>query len=562
MNPHEQSISYDGFSNITSRSTEQWGTHSDFARTYEQTTGRLQPLVGNTMTYDESGNILSAGTGANTFQNTVYDAAGRRSGFTERWQTTGSYSPIVSETLTTQSFDGDNQVVKNVTRLDRISDPASTGTPITTYFVNSSVLGKNISEVEFTNGSETKRRTNIWAGSAVIAEQRKIGGQDVIIYLHADPVTGSKVETSQSGQEAIYIGSNQVYEPLGQAIRRTPPFQEPPPPNPPPILNDSKSPEWQCTLFNMMGRSNDKMLPRHCSMVNEQDVWNTYYITPKNPGNPSALTNHASGGSGSGTSDEPSRGFSVVKKRCSDPSEDDCTFRGPNAWEEKFEHNDAANGIDDSPITGPSTSDNAQCYTFSQLIYENPDVRRFINRAWRRTVESAEAASRAGKRGVEHGGIVIFDNQGGRLNFSTFKPNQPTAGARFSIPDPIGQIEGFLKQMKSEGRSGNILLVIHTHPPDGPFQMPGPYLNDSDQAALFTWSEDAVTGDPRVSFDDDSSIGHSIFGSGPHFGLVVYGKGRYKVYAAGRDVKEDELRRKCTKLSRPVIIGQIAGTND
>lgn len=88
------------------------------------------------------------------------------------------------------------------------------------------------------------------------------------------------------------------------------------------------------------------MLPRHCSMVNEQDVWNTYYITYKNQGNPSALTNHASGGSGSGSSDEPSRGFSVVKKRCSDPSEDDCKFRGPNAWEETFEHNDAANGID------------------------------------------------------------------------------------------------------------------------------------------------------------------------------------------------------------------------
>ena len=63
-------------------------------------------------------------------------------GLQSKGQTTGSYSPIVSETLTTQTFDGDNQLIKNVTRLDRISDPASTGTPITTYFLNSSVLGK------------------------------------------------------------------------------------------------------------------------------------------------------------------------------------------------------------------------------------------------------------------------------------------------------------------------------------------------------------------------------------------------------------------------------------
>lgn len=112
----------------------------------------------------------------------------------------------------------------------------------------------------------------------------------MIIYLHADPVTGSKLEVSQTGQQSIYLGSDEVFEPLGQKIRTTPPFQEPPPPNPPPILNDSKSPEWQCTLYSMMGFTEAKELPANCSIAAaERSIWERSPISPKQKGNPSKI---------------------------------------------------------------------------------------------------------------------------------------------------------------------------------------------------------------------------------------------------------------------------------
>lgn len=293
VTPHVQDIQYDAFSNMTSRLTEQWGATAGFLRNYSATTGRLQAGSGETLTYDAAGNITYSGVSANLFQETAYDAAGRRTGFLERWATSGSYTPIVSETTTAQVFDGSGQLAKATKRTDRISSPAATGEPMTTYYVTSSVLGKPLTEIEYTGSMETRRKTRIVVGDAVIAEQRRLGTTDTMAYLHADPVTGSKETMAQSGERLPLIKEREEYEPLGQFVRYIPPpVTEDPPPNPPPVLNDAKLPEWQCQVANALGQQG-RELPSHCSKAVEQDL-SKGPVSSKEDGNPARAAHPSS----------------------------------------------------------------------------------------------------------------------------------------------------------------------------------------------------------------------------------------------------------------------------
>ncbi|MFN6962418.1 MAG: hypothetical protein ACK4S4_01500 [Pyrinomonadaceae bacterium] len=286
MNPHAQSIQYDAFSNLKARDTEQWGSNAGFIRDYDAASGRLLAAgTGETLTYDASGNIVYSGVSTNLFQATVFDAAGSRTAHTERWSTAGSFTPIVSETVTSQAFDGDGRLVIGTRRTDRISSPASTGELVSTYYINSSVLAKPVTEIEYTDDAETSRKTRIIAGGAIVAEQRRrVGAADRVVYFHADPVTGSKETVKQSGErDTTSFRNREEYEPLGQFVRYTPPSDNPDtPPNPLPgsPLNDAKFPEWQCKLASGIGTP-DNELPSHCKRAIEQDPGSMYTISWK-----------------------------------------------------------------------------------------------------------------------------------------------------------------------------------------------------------------------------------------------------------------------------------------
>jgi hypothetical protein len=104
------------------------------------------------------------------------------------------------------------------------------------------------------------------------------------VWIHADPVTGSKQETSQSGEKSLMIGNRAEYEPLGQAVRTWPPSEEEPPTNPPPPVRDSLFPEWQCSLPR-------DLLPTHCALKMIEDIKSVWLgvISINNEGNPTKL---------------------------------------------------------------------------------------------------------------------------------------------------------------------------------------------------------------------------------------------------------------------------------
>ncbi len=283
VNPHMQDLTYDGFSHMNSRATEQWGANSGFAR--EFVNERMTAGSGETLTYDAAGNVTYSGTSSNKFQDTVFDSAGRRTGFTERWSTvSGSYSPIISERISTVEYDGDGRVVAGTIQQNRISSPTSTGAVGNSYTVHSTVLGGVLSELNYSGANLITRKTNVYAGGAIIAEQRLLTGQDdKVVYLHADPVTGSRAEVGQSGE----LVSDQQFEPLGQRIRTNPPIEEQAPSVPPPAIGDSLFPEWQCMIPRDEG--NGAFIPRHCSQAAEQQDIFWYEVRWEKKGNPARI---------------------------------------------------------------------------------------------------------------------------------------------------------------------------------------------------------------------------------------------------------------------------------
>ena len=278
LNPHRQDITYNAFTQVTNRQVWNWEVNSGFAR--EWLNGRMV-YSGTQPTIDPLGNTTYTGTGTNSFRSTVFDAAGRRTGSTERRQVTGgSYQPIVTETIGTSQHDGDGRRVRGTGQSNRISPDASTGAVGTIYHVHSTVLGAELTTAHLAGGAAVKDSTKVHAGGAVIAEQN--GWTGTVAYTHADPVTGSSARVGQSG---VSNGFDEL-EPLGQEIRTTPPPAEEPP-NPGPVANNSLFPEWQCMI-----PSSDGIVPRHCSQAAEQQVWNTVVVTwAKRQGNAAAVLN-------------------------------------------------------------------------------------------------------------------------------------------------------------------------------------------------------------------------------------------------------------------------------
>jgi hypothetical protein len=67
---------------------------------------------------------------------------------------------------------------------------------------------------------QTKAKTKVYAGGAVIAEQiDNLLTDDFVYWIHADPVTGSSQKTEKSG--ISYDSLRTKLEPLGQEVQPT-----------------------------------------------------------------------------------------------------------------------------------------------------------------------------------------------------------------------------------------------------------------------------------------------------------------------------------------------------
>jgi YD repeat-containing protein len=140
---YEENISYDGFSQMTTRSGEHWNNDIGYAASYVN--GRLQE---SGLTFDTAGNVVHQGDNYNphNYQNTIFDAAGRRTVFFDSIK--GRFGNVLNMILETKNeyvFDGDGRPVieKRGTQAFHVNDP--TPPPLTavpqTYQVWSTVLG-------------------------------------------------------------------------------------------------------------------------------------------------------------------------------------------------------------------------------------------------------------------------------------------------------------------------------------------------------------------------------------------------------------------------------------
>ncbi|NOT49246.1 MAG: hypothetical protein HOP17_16065 [Acidobacteria bacterium] len=251
---YEQTLAFDSFSNMTSRTTTHWDAPNSFTATY--TNGRQNALTGETLTFDASGNIIVSQPDTNNphnVQTTTLDASGRRTKFNGKTKgRQGGYLNYVSEDITEQVFDGDGRPVVEKTghrsyHINNVPTTTLTADP-RGYQIWSSVLGSVLTSVL---PSGTKSLTNVYAGGAVIARQNRYTDSstnyDSISWRTADPVTGTVGWYNYSSGGSA--SGTEETEPLGQSLHKTDPTDYTPPGNES-FIGYAGDPQWQCEEKN------------------------------------------------------------------------------------------------------------------------------------------------------------------------------------------------------------------------------------------------------------------------------------------------------------------------
>lgn len=209
---HQQTIGYDPFSNVTSRSTGVWGATSSFAASYTN-----DRKTGGTEIFDASGNVIDTTGGLYNYDRWTFDAAGRISDQASRKYQGGSVIFDQQQSVT-QSNDGEGQVVKRYEHRAFTATPPGTTTTAneTLYYIRSAVLGGSlITEID---NSPAKNKTHVYLGGIEIAVQLAATSENV--WRHRDPVTGNMKSVNQDGSIHDFFDAeyNAEREPLGGAI--------------------------------------------------------------------------------------------------------------------------------------------------------------------------------------------------------------------------------------------------------------------------------------------------------------------------------------------------------
>jgi YD repeat-containing protein len=240
---YRQTYQYDVWDNLTGRTVNRfWSGGEPFADTYVN-----QRKQG--MSYDDEGNITHDTYGLDGRSHT-YDAAGQKVQTRERSQSQGpgtvappppgedtmSASPAggggvytsipeggyyTTTTLTiSQSYDGDGRSTK---RVETKTQSTPFYVPVTTeqvdYYVSSSVLGGRV--ITELNSGGQKDKTNVYAGSELIAEQQLYyGGEQGLTWKQSNPVTGTEVAQNTANG----LTSRAEYDPFGLELGHSDPY--------------------------------------------------------------------------------------------------------------------------------------------------------------------------------------------------------------------------------------------------------------------------------------------------------------------------------------------------
>jgi YD repeat-containing protein len=181
----KQEMSYDQFSNLTSRSNLTWDFETyDFSATYSN---NRKASGGSTDLYDAAGNVTSSSQSGNA-TGWKFDAAGRQ----QRWEDFGPYGLNIKKGGEAR-FDGDGRPVKgaDLTSL-RVGGIFSSWTSENSYVIYSSVTGQKISEL---NQAGALLHTLVYIGNKAIARRNGIETR----FKLTDPVTGSERNTDHDG---------------------------------------------------------------------------------------------------------------------------------------------------------------------------------------------------------------------------------------------------------------------------------------------------------------------------------------------------------------------------
>lgn len=318
--PYTQSITYDAFSQMTSRSTNYWGATGYFSSTY--TNGRETTSGVSGTAYDAAGNQYNAGTRGNgTYQTRAFDASGRNVSFENKYKVRAGrnlYNTVTRDLR--YDYDGDGHQVRQ-----RVYVNGTQQTGETKLQIWSSVLGMFISE---TNQTGAKVTTKVTANGSVIAEQLNYAGtnDDVVVWMHADPVSGSSSRTHKDGT----LWYRTEYEPLGQEINVFGTDEEfPDPPDTGSLAVAADDPQWQCQVSALMNESYFEK-PVHCRRAVHVNGEFEDFLPWVKVFDPSKIPDGASNTLGFAMSFSPSGNVLAFSKKSTKKSEKDAESNGPS----------------------------------------------------------------------------------------------------------------------------------------------------------------------------------------------------------------------------------------
>jgi hypothetical protein len=123
-----------------------------------------------------------------------------------------------------QAYDGDGQLAAYIQAHTIAGQPAS-GSPVTTYYLRSTVLGgRVISQYQGYGGQAEWDETYVYAGGVRIGILSKIGGGSARNFWRAiDPLTGDEVNTTDNG----VLSTQATFDPQGVDVGLSDPFPPP-----------------------------------------------------------------------------------------------------------------------------------------------------------------------------------------------------------------------------------------------------------------------------------------------------------------------------------------------
>ena len=206
--PYKQTLGYDAFNHINSRSTWTWGTQRSYTATYtnnRKVAGGYQSSVDG---FDAAGNVIqSIAYSPTNNQHWKFDAAGRMT----EWDETAAYIGSLKDIGGISTFDGDGQTSKLLNRVRDRHNGNMTWYEEPEYFIYSSVTGQKITNLTSTG---QKLHTYVYLGGTVIADQ----WSGTLEFKYNAPVTGSIETTNASGEVIPNGGGRTDTEALGAAI--------------------------------------------------------------------------------------------------------------------------------------------------------------------------------------------------------------------------------------------------------------------------------------------------------------------------------------------------------